>query len=403
MQHHSVPFAPPRAAKPMLHPRPHPWHRAFGPLAATLLLTLHAGAQPADSHRVPPPTAGSVGSASAALLQGSNSPPSQDSVVLLVASTSDTTTAQCTGTLIAPSLVITARHCVSQTRKPAYACNAAGVGDPDGTVVAEVAPALVAVFAGSSYPGRADAPAALGRAVFHDGAANLCNHDLAVVWLDRPIVNRPIARMRLNRPPATGDGLTVVGWGATEHSSLPSVRQQQEGVRVLAMGSFSDQTSGLEVPPSAFAATATICEGDSGGPAFDARTLAIVGVGSAALADRASAALTECADGIGIYERLSAFETTILHAFTQAGEPPLLEIPSAGSSSSSSSGSSGSTCDAGQSCPTSEPHAAVWNCAMSNTPASRRAPLWSWCSCWWTAGIALTWRRRAGRGRGPTK
>src|SRR5260221_14635552 len=76
------------------------------------------------------------GSASTSLptINGKASDNTQDAVVLILYDAGGGNTYGCTGTLLAPNLVVTARHCVSQTAETGIACNADGTPIAGGQV-----------------------------------------------------------------------------------------------------------------------------------------------------------------------------------------------------------------------------------------------------------------------------
>ena len=91
----------------------------------------------------------------------------------------------------------------------------------------------------------------------------------------------------------------------------------------------------------------SICEGDSGGPAFDSTTGAVVGIvsrggnGTAPVDNEPAAA---CVDASNFYSEPSHFEAVIDAAYTAAGATPDLETgrdAGASTTTSSSGGSSG--------------------------------------------------------------
>src|ERR1051326_5824095 len=84
-----------------------------------------------------------VASKGAAIIDGSESPATQDAVVLVVIHNHGS----CTGTLVAPNLVLTARHCVTQTDEGAQ-CKVDGTSAGGGTLYANFAASDLLVYKG---------------------------------------------------------------------------------------------------------------------------------------------------------------------------------------------------------------------------------------------------------------
>jgi V8-like Glu-specific endopeptidase len=272
-----------------------------------------------------------LGAARSAVIAGTDSDASQDAVVFLVhKDPASARVGMCTGTLVAPNLVLTARHCVADADEGAE-CAADGTAVSGGAIRANHAPGTLLVYTGKNRPPfasqRDPAPSGVGATIVDDGAKNLCDHDLALVVLKEPLAGVPIAAMRLDGDVATGETFTAVGWGITSTSTKPAVRQQRGGVRVVAVG--PDAKASLPVPPTQFEAGEAICLGDSGGPAF-AASGALLGVvtgggnGKQATASDPSAACVGSA-AASLYTRLSPFKELVLRGFALAGAEPWLE------------------------------------------------------------------------------
>src|SRR4051794_26963985 len=90
-----------------------------------------------------------TGSSSAPIIGGSASSAAQDAVVLVVHATESSNALElCSGTMLAPSLVLTARHCVA--RVPSLVtCTSDGTATWGATVTRDYAPTEMFVFGGA--------------------------------------------------------------------------------------------------------------------------------------------------------------------------------------------------------------------------------------------------------------
>lgn len=257
----------------------------------------------------------SVATAAAAIVGGAASPASENAVVLV-----RNVRGECTGTLVAPNLVATARHCVAPANL-AMRCNERGETLSGGEPGADYEPSKIAIYIGNSLSrGSTMDPAAVGRRIVHDGAPRLCDHDLAFLVLSND-VSAPTAKVRLREPPAVGETFRAIGWGIAEASTVPNERVSRGGVRITGVGPDRTTTTG----PHELSATEGICDGDSGGPALSEKDGALLGVvtrgGSPRVANLAPPEACRGDDIVNVYVSLSAHAATVQEAFRAAGQP----------------------------------------------------------------------------------
>lgn len=176
----------------------------------------------------------------------------------VVALFADEGTAQqmCTAFVIAPDVLVTARHCVAELRTSSVECPARvpQVGRP-------FAAASLSVRLGDDV--RAAAPAAFGRSIHTPYTDALCDADIAVVTLDRPLPVRPMVIAR--KPPPVGP-IVAVGYGIIGPSGREGLRRFRQNVPIIA------------ATPTEITVAESTCSGDSGGPAIDEASGEVIGV-----------------------------------------------------------------------------------------------------------------------------
>lgn len=165
----------------------------------------------------------------------------------------------CSGTLIDEDQVLTAHHCIAERNQ---------YGD---YVAKNLEPNAIRVeLGGDDLPwGEVGVKAIVSPPCGH-GAGD---GDIAILVLERRLIGIATAKPRLDEPPTVGEPVDPVGFGRCALSAEAIHRRQRAGGRVDRL---------LD---SRFRLDASICPGDSGGPAISGTSGEVVGVVSAAVMD----------------------------------------------------------------------------------------------------------------------
>lgn len=222
-----------------------------------------AGCAPRDPD---PPTARAV-----APIEGGTAD-SADTSVVAIANTQ--INELCTGTRLAPNLVLTAAHCVSTTTTTGQTCDAfkfGGVVDPSKLLYTDKATAP-STLSGYAKVIEALTPAVAGEA--------LCDRDIALVVLAEPVdagASAPLAP-RIDEAMTVGEVFSAIGYGQVGGGAGIGTRRRLDGLTGFCVGDCGKSFTGaLEWIGHPAVAHTGGRPGDSGSPAID-EDGAIVGV-----------------------------------------------------------------------------------------------------------------------------
>lgn len=243
-------------------------------LVSTVVFTL-AGCTAEDSSR---PVSNVAAGRSA--IQGGELDPGDPNVVGVFSLQSY---GMCSGSLIAPNLVLTARHCVADLGSLPGLPAGSVVCDPVDVNGQTVGPStfgpnangsLLLVTTDSNMS--QNSPYIRGEKIYTPTDTKACGNDVALIILQDNFSAAEATPLipRIDEPTFADEVYRAVGFGATDTSGAGAgTRRQREGLKVNCVA--TECAASKQVAPTEFEGETGICGGDSGGPALDSENRVI--------------------------------------------------------------------------------------------------------------------------------
>lgn len=254
-----------------------------------------------------------------------------DAVVVLTTFANGQRRSLCTATLVAPNLIVSARHCVSDT-DASTACSDDGKPVTGATIKADRRPEDLVVFVGRdgvALDTDVESNGTVrGAHVVVDSSTTICNHDIAFVVLERKL-DAPLAPVRLAKP-MLDEPILAVGWGIDETGALPKSREVRGDLFIAGIGpGLYPGHARYGYGDTEFLVGESACSGDSGSPAFSPSG-AVIGVAARAGNGEARDPSNQASRCMGdkahvVYTWLGGHEPLVVRAFQEAGEPMWIE------------------------------------------------------------------------------
>ena len=185
-----------------------------------------------------------------------------DSAVVGIVSLANSSLGICSGTLIAPNVVLTAQHCVATTSSAGVLCGSTTFGPAH-------SPSGLYISTERRLTQRPDDYYGTAEILTPPGTSDFCGNDIALMILNSPVAadeatpRIPAVDVQLEQ----SDEYYAVGYGATDDNGSGSGRRRRRDT--LYVSCVSEECPAVYVAQEEFIGDTGVCQGDSGGPAFD--------------------------------------------------------------------------------------------------------------------------------------
>jgi len=260
------------------------------------------------------------------IVYGRLSPPgTREDAIVLLRTEIDAAELFCSGALVAPNLVATARHCIAYSVPEPALCTPEGELVDDGSGAGYLGMHLPADSV-EVYSTVDSEPTlvARGARVLSTLGPTLCLDDLGFVVLDREL-ELPVLSLRLDGRAQPGEAVALSGYGLDEELNLDTpltglVRRTKDDLTVVDVGpAVADELAA--VPPRTVMIQAPAgCIGDSGGPLYSFETGALLGVFSLLHGSSCTSSA-----GVNLFAHVPDYPSLIEDAFEAAGQSPISE------------------------------------------------------------------------------
>lgn len=169
----------------------------------------------------------------------------------------------CSGTLIAPNLVLTAQHCIAES-DPRIDCATAFFGDV-------YAPSSFFVTTETVLPQNPRGYRSVRSVHVPSTTRSNCLADIALLILDDNVPASEAVPMipKVDEAPTGGDRYVAIGYGHTGDGSGAGTRRRRERRQVFCAGDECGRFGSGFVGETEFIGSEGTCQGDSGGPSVD--------------------------------------------------------------------------------------------------------------------------------------